>query len=77
MTQSSFNIASKKLNPAVWFLDSRASNHMANNSDLLTNVRKHDGALQIHTANVDHFPIENIGDIDHTLPSKISFLHPI
>ena len=43
---------------------------MTNSSAIIINVHKYNGALHIHTANGDHFTIENIGGMQHTLPLK-------
>jgi len=50
-----------------WYFDSSASNHMTNNPQLFTNSTKYPRNLTIHTANGNHLPITNIGDISSSL----------
>jgi len=50
-----------------WYFDSGASNHMTNTAEILTNVTKYSGNLQIHTADGNHLPITAIGDISSSL----------
>lgn len=57
-----------------WHLDSRSSNHLNFSFANLTNVKKCDGDLQIHTADEEHHSIVATGDIPHFLPSQHVFV---
>ncbi|WVY98629.1 hypothetical protein V8G54_030780 [Vigna mungo] len=46
-----------------WYFDSRASNHMTNNAQFLTNIKNYSGNLTIHTAGGNQLPIIETGDI--------------
>lgn len=50
-----------------WYFDSRASHHMTNNVDILSNKNKYIGNLKIHTADGNTLPITATGDISSSI----------
>ncbi|RDX63904.1 hypothetical protein CR513_57607, partial [Mucuna pruriens] len=50
-----------------WYFNSGAFNHMTNNVQLLTNIKKYFGNLKIHFADGNQLPITTIGDISSFL----------
>lgn len=49
------------------YFDLGASNHMTNNAQFLTNIKKYFGNLKIHIADGNQLPITAIGDISSSL----------
>ena len=55
------------LTSPTWYFDSAASNHMTNNANYLTHVKKYSGNLEIGTADGNQLPITETGDISSSL----------
>jgi hypothetical protein len=50
-----------------WYFDSSASNHMNNNAQFLTNIKKYFRNLKMHTADGNQLPITTTDDISSPL----------
>ncbi|RDX87187.1 hypothetical protein CR513_31375, partial [Mucuna pruriens] len=50
-----------------WYFNSRASNYMTNNAQLVTNIKKYSGNLKIHSTNGNQLPIITTSDISSSL----------
>ena len=57
-----------------WLVDSGASNHMTNSTNILKNIREYNGPTQIQVANGSNLPITKVGDITETF--KNVFVSP-
>ena len=67
---SALGFSGKSSSP--WYFDSGASNHMTNNAQFLTNIKKYLGDLKIHTADGNPLPITATGDISPSLSLSLS-----
>lgn len=56
-----------------WYFDSAASNHMINNTNFLTNVKKYSENLKIYIADGNPLPITATGDISFFLTNIFVF----
>jgi hypothetical protein len=72
-TFSSLGISGKT--SSSWYFDSRASNHMTNNAQFLTNIKNYFGNLKIHTGDGNHLPITTTDDISSSLTDV--FVSPV
>lgn len=56
-----------------WLFDFGAPNHMKNTASSLSNVRKYDGNLKIHTIDGSSLPIRTVDDISSSLTNVSVF----
>ena len=52
----------------IWYLDSRASNHITSSPTNLQNVVPYTDTRTVQNANEDHLPITSVGDTSGPLP---------
>lgn len=58
------------------YLDSGMSNHMTFSSTNLSNLKKYDGNLRVHTADGGNVPISATSNVSYSLPLNHVFLSP-
>lgn len=76
MTLSIFftrGLSGKSFKNSIWYMDSRASNHMTYSIDDLKNIQKYNGTMNIQLANGNKLPIIATGYIGHPLKKYFLF----